>query len=137
MGCGVLRVPPGFPAAPGAPQARLARPRQDKRFFLKTQTKQEMRLLLANLPRYLRHLEAFPHSLLVRLLGEGGRGGIGGTWGGFGGAHGLTALAPGAHSIIVPRRSRAGAPAAALPCPQRYFTVTLSVFFPDEGILER
>uniref|UniRef100_A0A8B9QVC6 Phosphatidylinositol-4-phosphate 5-kinase like 1 n=1 Tax=Anas platyrhynchos TaxID=8839 RepID=A0A8B9QVC6_ANAPL len=43
---------------------------QDKRFFLKTQTKQEMRLLLANLPRYLRHLEAFPHSLLVRLLGE-------------------------------------------------------------------
>uniref|UniRef100_A0A8B9VWD0 Phosphatidylinositol-4-phosphate 5-kinase like 1 n=1 Tax=Anas zonorhyncha TaxID=75864 RepID=A0A8B9VWD0_9AVES len=69
---------------------------QDKRFFLKTQTKQEMRLLLANLPRYLRHLEAFPHSLLVRLLGEG-----------------------------------------ALPCPQRYFTVTLSVFFPDEGILER
>ncbi|XP_068513094.1 phosphatidylinositol 4-phosphate 5-kinase-like protein 1 [Anas acuta] len=84
---------------------------QDKRFFLKTQTKQEMRLLLANLPRYLRHLEAFPRSLLVRLLG--------------------------AHSIVVPRRSRAGAPAAALPCPQRYFTVTLSVFFPDEGILER
>ncbi|XP_071881407.1 phosphatidylinositol 4-phosphate 5-kinase-like protein 1 isoform X2 [Anas platyrhynchos] len=84
---------------------------QDKRFFLKTQTKQEMRLLLANLPRYLRHLEAFPHSLLVRLLG--------------------------AHSIVVPRRSRAGAPIAALPCPQRYFTVTLSVFFPDEGILER
>ncbi|KAM9176548.1 phosphatidylinositol 4-phosphate 5-kinase-like protein 1 [Mergus octosetaceus] len=84
---------------------------QDKRFFLKTQTKQEMRFLLANLPRYLRHLEAFPHSLLVRLLG--------------------------AHSIVVPRRRRAGAPAAALPCPQRYFTVTLSVFFPDEGILER
>uniref|UniRef100_A0A8C3GI76 Phosphatidylinositol-4-phosphate 5-kinase like 1 n=1 Tax=Cairina moschata TaxID=8855 RepID=A0A8C3GI76_CAIMO len=84
---------------------------QDKRFFLKTQTKQEMRFLLANLPRYLRHLEAFPHSLLVRLLG--------------------------AHSIVVPRRRRAGAPAAALPCPQRYFTVMLSVFFPDEGILER
>lgn len=105
----MLRVPPGFPAVPGAPQARLARPRQDKRFFLKTQTKQEMRFLLANLPRYLRHLEAFPHSLLVRLLGEGGQGGIGETWGGFGGAHGARPRCP-QHRRAPPEEGR---------CPRR------------------
>ncbi|NWZ20043.1 PI5L1 protein, partial [Asarcornis scutulata] len=64
---------------------------QDKRFFLKTQTKQEMHFLLANLPRYLRHLEAFPHSLLVRLLGEGGGGG---NWGSQGGDFGAAAPPP-------------------------------------------
>ncbi|NWX96873.1 PI5L1 protein, partial [Nothoprocta ornata] len=43
----------------------------DKRFFLKTQSKREIRFLLSNLARYLRHLERYPHSLLVRFLGEG------------------------------------------------------------------
>ncbi|NWJ08715.1 PI5L1 protein, partial [Crypturellus undulatus] len=42
----------------------------DKRFFLKTQSRREIRFLLSNLPRYLRHLERYPHSLLVRFLGE-------------------------------------------------------------------
>ncbi|XP_062447292.1 phosphatidylinositol 4-phosphate 5-kinase-like protein 1, partial [Rhea pennata] len=41
----------------------------DKRFFLKTQNKREIRFLLSNLPRYLQHLERYPHSLLVRFLG--------------------------------------------------------------------
>ncbi|XP_025915565.1 phosphatidylinositol 4-phosphate 5-kinase-like protein 1 [Apteryx rowi] len=52
----------------------------DKRFFLKTQNKREIRFLLSNLPRYLRHLERYPHSLLVRFLGV--------------------------HSIILPRRRK-------------------------------
>ncbi|XP_064379737.1 phosphatidylinositol 4-phosphate 5-kinase-like protein 1 [Dromaius novaehollandiae] len=52
----------------------------DKRFFLKTQSKREIRFLLSNLPRYLRHLERYPHSLLVRFLGV--------------------------HSIILPRRRK-------------------------------
>ncbi|XP_068770917.1 phosphatidylinositol 4-phosphate 5-kinase-like protein 1 [Struthio camelus] len=52
----------------------------DKRFFLKTQSKREIRFLLSNLPRYLQHLERYPHSLLVRFLGV--------------------------HSIILPRRRK-------------------------------
>ncbi|KAL4609322.1 phosphatidylinositol 4-phosphate 5-kinase-like protein 1 isoform X1 [Arapaima gigas] len=41
----------------------------DKRFFLKTQSKQEVIFLLSNLRHYLEHLENYPHSLLVRFLG--------------------------------------------------------------------
>ncbi|XP_012577079.1 PREDICTED: phosphatidylinositol 4-phosphate 5-kinase-like protein 1 isoform X5 [Condylura cristata] len=41
----------------------------DQRFFLKTQRRREVRALLAHLPRYVRHLQRHPHSLLARLLG--------------------------------------------------------------------
>ncbi|XP_043921257.1 phosphatidylinositol 4-phosphate 5-kinase-like protein 1 isoform X2 [Protopterus annectens] len=41
----------------------------DKRIFLKTQTKREIRFLLTNLKTYIHHLEKYPHSLLVKFLG--------------------------------------------------------------------
>ncbi|XP_029025444.1 phosphatidylinositol 4-phosphate 5-kinase-like protein 1 isoform X2 [Betta splendens] len=41
----------------------------DKRFFLKTQNKREIRFLLANLKIYMEHLKKYPHSLLVKFLG--------------------------------------------------------------------
>ncbi|XP_066518400.1 phosphatidylinositol 4-phosphate 5-kinase-like protein 1 [Hoplias malabaricus] len=41
----------------------------DKRFFLKTQNKREVRFLLSNLRIYMEHLDKFPHSLLVKFLG--------------------------------------------------------------------
>lgn len=41
----------------------------DKRFFLKTQSKREIRFLLSNLRIYMEHLEKYPHSLLVKFLG--------------------------------------------------------------------
>ncbi|KAM4746015.1 phosphatidylinositol 4-phosphate 5-kinase-like protein 1 [Anableps anableps] len=41
----------------------------DKRFFLKTQNKREVRFLLSNLRVYMDHLDKYPHSLLVRFLG--------------------------------------------------------------------
>ncbi|XP_072548876.1 phosphatidylinositol 4-phosphate 5-kinase-like protein 1 isoform X2 [Salminus brasiliensis] len=41
----------------------------DKRFFLKTQNRREVRFLLSNLKIYMEHLEKFPHSLLVKFLG--------------------------------------------------------------------
>ncbi|KAJ8263327.1 hypothetical protein COCON_G00157840 [Conger conger] len=41
----------------------------DKRFFLKTQNKREVKFLLSNLKIYLAHLESYPHSLLVKFLG--------------------------------------------------------------------
>ncbi|XP_057215917.1 phosphatidylinositol 4-phosphate 5-kinase-like protein 1 isoform X2 [Triplophysa rosa] len=41
----------------------------DKRFFLKTQSKREVRFLLSNLRIYMEHLEKYPHSLLVKFLG--------------------------------------------------------------------
>ncbi|KAF7647293.1 hypothetical protein LDENG_00174730 [Lucifuga dentata] len=41
----------------------------DKRFFLKTQNKREIRFLLTNLKIYIEHLRKHPHSLLVRFLG--------------------------------------------------------------------
>ncbi|XP_074547030.1 phosphatidylinositol 4-phosphate 5-kinase-like protein 1 [Halichoeres trimaculatus] len=41
----------------------------DKRFFLKTQNKREIKFLLANLKIYLDHLRKYPHSLLVKFLG--------------------------------------------------------------------
>ncbi|CAK6978539.1 phosphatidylinositol 4-phosphate 5-kinase-like protein 1 isoform X3 [Scomber scombrus] len=41
----------------------------DKRFFLKTQSKREVMFLLSNLQAYMEHLEKYPHSLLVRFLG--------------------------------------------------------------------
>ncbi|XP_055775397.1 phosphatidylinositol 4-phosphate 5-kinase-like protein 1 [Salvelinus fontinalis] len=41
----------------------------DKRFFLKTQNKREVKFLLSNLMAYMDHLEKYPHSLLVRFLG--------------------------------------------------------------------
>ncbi|KAG9281732.1 phosphatidylinositol 4-phosphate 5-kinase-like protein 1 isoform X1 [Astyanax mexicanus] len=41
----------------------------DKRFFLKTQNRREVRFLLSNLRIYMEHLEKFPHSLLVKFLG--------------------------------------------------------------------
>ncbi|XP_041793421.1 phosphatidylinositol 4-phosphate 5-kinase-like protein 1 isoform X2 [Chelmon rostratus] len=41
----------------------------DKRFFLKTQSRREVTFLLSNLQAYMDHLEKYPHSLLVRFLG--------------------------------------------------------------------
>lgn len=41
----------------------------DKRIFLKTQNKREIRFLLTNLKTYIQHLEKYPHSLLVKFLG--------------------------------------------------------------------
>ncbi|KAM9793591.1 phosphatidylinositol 4-phosphate 5-kinase-like protein 1 isoform X2 [Syngnathus typhle] len=41
----------------------------DKRFFLKTQNEREIRFLLDNLKNYMAHLQKYPHSLLVKLLG--------------------------------------------------------------------
>ncbi|XP_039177517.1 phosphatidylinositol 4-phosphate 5-kinase-like protein 1 [Crotalus tigris] len=41
----------------------------DKRYFLKTQRKREIRFLLTNLPKYLAHMERYPHSILVKFLG--------------------------------------------------------------------
>ncbi|XP_034548331.1 phosphatidylinositol 4-phosphate 5-kinase-like protein 1 [Notolabrus celidotus] len=41
----------------------------DKRYFLKTQSRREIRFLLSNLQAYMDHLEKYPHSLLVRFLG--------------------------------------------------------------------
>ncbi|XP_030269540.1 phosphatidylinositol 4-phosphate 5-kinase-like protein 1 isoform X2 [Sparus aurata] len=41
----------------------------DKRFFLKTQNRREVRFLLSNLQAYMDHLEKYPHSLMVRFLG--------------------------------------------------------------------
>lgn len=62
----------------------------DQRFFVKTQRRQEVQVLLAHLPRYVQHLQKYPHSLLARLLGTrlGGQvlnckvPGEGGSWGG-------------------------------------------------------
>lgn len=41
----------------------------DQRFFVKTQRREEVQVLLAHLPRYVQHLQKNPHSLLARLLG--------------------------------------------------------------------
>ncbi|KAI3361918.1 hypothetical protein L3Q82_012189, partial [Scortum barcoo] len=41
----------------------------DKRFFLKTQNKREIKFLLANLKIYMEHLRKYPHSLVVKFLG--------------------------------------------------------------------
>ncbi|XP_077334897.1 phosphatidylinositol 4-phosphate 5-kinase-like protein 1 isoform X4 [Lithobates pipiens] len=41
----------------------------DKRFFLKTQSKREVHFLLQILPKYIQHFQAYPHSLLVKILG--------------------------------------------------------------------
>lgn len=41
----------------------------DKRFFLKTQSRREVMFLLSNLQAYMDHLEKYPHSLMVRFLG--------------------------------------------------------------------
>uniref|UniRef100_A0A8C6UF47 Phosphatidylinositol-4-phosphate 5-kinase like 1 n=1 Tax=Neogobius melanostomus TaxID=47308 RepID=A0A8C6UF47_9GOBI len=41
----------------------------DKRFFLKTQSRREVKFLLNKLQPYVSHLDKFPHSLLVRFLG--------------------------------------------------------------------
>ncbi|XP_078405771.1 phosphatidylinositol 4-phosphate 5-kinase-like protein 1 isoform X2 [Cetorhinus maximus] len=41
----------------------------DKRIFLKTQEKREMKFLLSNLRSYIQHMEKYPHSLLVKFLG--------------------------------------------------------------------
>ncbi|KAM8827866.1 uncharacterized protein pip5kl1 isoform 6-T6 [Spinachia spinachia] len=41
----------------------------DKRFFLKTQNKREIKFLLTNLKIYMEHLRKFPHSLLVKFVG--------------------------------------------------------------------
>ncbi|XP_036951717.1 phosphatidylinositol 4-phosphate 5-kinase-like protein 1 [Acanthopagrus latus] len=42
----------------------------DKRFFLKTQSRREVSFLLSNLQAYMDHLEKYPHSLMVRFLGK-------------------------------------------------------------------
>ncbi|XP_049630195.1 phosphatidylinositol 4-phosphate 5-kinase-like protein 1 [Suncus etruscus] len=42
---------------------------QDQRFFVKTQQRQEVRVLLTHLPRYVQHLQKHPYSLLSRFLG--------------------------------------------------------------------
>lgn len=44
--------------------------RNDKRFFIKTQSRHEIRFLLSSLQRYVAHLEKYPHSLMVRFLGK-------------------------------------------------------------------
>lgn len=44
--------------------------RNDKRFFIKTQSRHEVAFLLSDLERYAAYLEKYPHSLLVRFLGE-------------------------------------------------------------------
>ncbi|XP_051951714.1 phosphatidylinositol 4-phosphate 5-kinase-like protein 1 [Xyrauchen texanus] len=41
----------------------------DKRFFIKTQSRREVRFLLSNLRIYMEHLEKYPHTLLVKFLG--------------------------------------------------------------------
>ncbi|XP_076005513.1 phosphatidylinositol 4-phosphate 5-kinase-like protein 1 isoform X2 [Genypterus blacodes] len=41
----------------------------DRRFFLKTQSKREVQFLLSNLRAYVDHLDKYPHSLMVRFLG--------------------------------------------------------------------
>ncbi|XP_054994516.1 phosphatidylinositol 4-phosphate 5-kinase-like protein 1 isoform X2 [Sorex araneus] len=41
----------------------------DRRFFLKTQQRREVQVLLAHLPRYVQHLQRHPYTLLTRLLG--------------------------------------------------------------------
>ncbi|XP_072096412.1 phosphatidylinositol 4-phosphate 5-kinase-like protein 1 [Mobula birostris] len=41
----------------------------DKKIFLKTQEKREIKFLLSNLRSYLQHMERYPHSLLVKFLG--------------------------------------------------------------------
>ncbi|XP_029998662.1 phosphatidylinositol 4-phosphate 5-kinase-like protein 1 [Sphaeramia orbicularis] len=41
----------------------------DKRFFLKTQSRREVQFLLSNLQAYMDHLDKYPHSLMVRFLG--------------------------------------------------------------------
>lgn len=41
----------------------------DKRFFLKTQSKREVHFMLQILPKYIQHFQAYPHSLLVKILG--------------------------------------------------------------------
>jgi hypothetical protein len=56
----------------------------DQRFFVKTQRRHEVHVLLAHLPRYVEHLQQYPHSLLARLLGTRRRGGGGGGGGGGG-----------------------------------------------------
>uniref|UniRef100_A0A3B4F2J5 Phosphatidylinositol-4-phosphate 5-kinase like 1 n=1 Tax=Pundamilia nyererei TaxID=303518 RepID=A0A3B4F2J5_9CICH len=40
----------------------------DKRFFLKTQNKREIKFLLGNLKIYMEHLRKYPHSLVVKFL---------------------------------------------------------------------
>lgn len=62
----------------------------DQRFFVKTQRRQEVQVLLAHLPRYVQHLQKHPHSLLARLLGKAAGEQVlnckvpreGGSWGG-------------------------------------------------------
>ncbi|XP_072286527.1 phosphatidylinositol 4-phosphate 5-kinase-like protein 1 isoform X2 [Pyxicephalus adspersus] len=41
----------------------------DKRFFLKTQSKREVNFMLRILKNYMQHFQAYPHSLLVKILG--------------------------------------------------------------------
>ncbi|XP_013368615.1 PREDICTED: phosphatidylinositol 4-phosphate 5-kinase-like protein 1 isoform X6 [Chinchilla lanigera] len=55
---------------PGLDSELFPPPRShDQRFFLKTQRRREVQVLLAHLPRYVQHLQRHPHSLLARLLG--------------------------------------------------------------------
>ncbi|MBN3303601.1 PI5L1 protein, partial [Amia calva] len=98
----------------------------DKRFFLKTQNKREVKFLLSNLKIYIQHLESYPHSLLVKFLGV--------------------------HRIKIPRQRElsliTGRP-CSLQLPkhveillfgyvfQKYFIVMQSVFYPDERIHDR
>ncbi|KAF7486430.1 Hypothetical predicted protein [Marmota monax] len=100
----------------------------DQRFFLKTQRRREVRVLLAHLPRYVQHLQRHPHSLLARLLGvhslrvaQGKKVGEAETrWLGGGRLEGevLASLTPHA-------------------CPQKYFIIMQSVFYPAGRISER
>ncbi|XP_019061510.1 phosphatidylinositol 4-phosphate 5-kinase-like protein 1 isoform X3 [Fukomys damarensis] len=61
---------PREPLQTGLDSDRILPPRShDQRFFLKTQRRREVRVLLAHLPRYVQHLQRHPHSLLARLLG--------------------------------------------------------------------
>ncbi|KAF4016713.1 hypothetical protein G4228_007610 [Cervus hanglu yarkandensis] len=101
----------------------------DQRFFLKTLRSREVQALLTHLPRYVHHLQRHPHSLLARLLGV--------------------------HSLRVARGKKVGeaepsgpgrrgrrkgetlSPLTPYSCPQKYFIVMQSVFYPAGRISER
>ncbi|XP_040596901.1 phosphatidylinositol 4-phosphate 5-kinase-like protein 1 isoform X1 [Mesocricetus auratus] len=101
----------------------------DQRFFVKTQTRHEVQVLLTQLCGYMQYLVQYPHSLLAWLLGiyslrvanrakvsvaEARWLGSGGCW-----------------------RLRSCASLTAPSCPQRYFIVMENIFYPVSRISER
>lgn len=51
-----------LPRCPAAPAA-------DDRFIIKTMKKSEIKLLFELLPKYVRHIRMYPHTLLTRFYG--------------------------------------------------------------------